>query len=103
VAGQVSGRESRCLTNRPGDGGIAALQFEAQMLASTEPVTKEGIEKYLGSGMVKGIGPVYAKKLVEKLGEKIFDILAQEPAGLEDVDGIGLKRRRRIKPTRVGS
>ena len=40
------------------------LQFKAEMLTSTAPTTKEGIEKYLGSGMVKGIGPVYAKKLV---------------------------------------
>ena len=51
------------------------LQFKAEMLTSTAPTTKEGIEKYLGSGMVKGIGPVYAKKLVEKFGEKIFDII----------------------------
>src|SRR5512137_358509 len=51
------------------------LQFKAEMLASTAPTTKEGIEKYLGSGMVKGIGPVYAKKLVGRFGEKIFDII----------------------------
>jgi exodeoxyribonuclease V alpha subunit len=47
------------------------LQFQAEVLTSTPPTTREGIEKYLGSGMVKGIGPVYAKKLVEKFGEKI--------------------------------
>ena len=59
------------------------LQFRAEMLNSTAPTTKEGIEKYLGSGMVKGIGPVYAKKLVEKFGEKIFDIIETgiRPAG----------------------
>ena len=73
------------------------LQFRAEMLYSTAPTTREGIEKYLGSGMVKGIGPVYAKKLVEKFGEKIFDIIEQESARLEDVDGIGPKRRQRIK------
>jgi exodeoxyribonuclease V alpha subunit len=73
------------------------LQFRAEMLNSTAPTTKEGIEKYLGSGMVKGIGPVYAKKLVEKYGEKIFDIIEKESARLEDVDGIGPKRRKRIK------
>jgi len=72
-------------------------QFRAEMLTSTPPTTREGIEKYLGSGMVKGIGPVYAKKLVEKFGEKIFDIIEQESARLEDVDGIGPKRRKRIK------
>ena len=73
------------------------LLFKAEMLTSTAPTTKEGIEKYLGSGMVKGIGPVYAKKLVEKFGEKIFDIIEQESGRLEDVDGIGPKRRLRIK------
>jgi exodeoxyribonuclease V alpha subunit len=73
------------------------LQFKAEMLTSTAPTTKEGIEKYLGSGMVKGIGPVYAKKLVATFGERIFDIIEQESARLEDVDGIGPKRRKRIK------
>jgi exodeoxyribonuclease V alpha subunit len=72
------------------------LQFRADMLNSTAPTTKEGIEKYLRSGMVKGIGPVYAKKLVEKFGEHIFDIIEQESARLEDLDGIGPKRRQRI-------
>jgi len=67
------------------------------MLASTAPTTKEGIEKYLGSGMVKGIGPVYAKKLVATFGERIFDIIEQESARLEDVDGIGPKRRKQMK------
>ena len=73
------------------------LQFRAEMLTSTPPTTKEGIEKYLGSGMVKGIGPVYAKKLVDKFGEGVFDVIEKESARLEDVDGIGPKRRKRIK------
>jgi len=73
------------------------LQFRADMLNSTAPTTREGIEKYLGSGMVKGIGPIYAKKLVAKFGEKIFDVIEQESGRLEDVDGIGPKRRHRIK------
>jgi exodeoxyribonuclease V alpha subunit len=73
------------------------LQFRAEMLTSTAPTTKEGIEKYLGSGMVKGIGPVYAKKLVDQFGEGIFDIIEKESARLEEVDGIGPKRRQKIK------
>ena len=72
-------------------------QFRAEMLTSTPPTSKEGIEKYLGSGMVKGIGPVYAKKLVDKFGEGVFDIIENASARLEDVDGIGPKRRKRIK------
>jgi exodeoxyribonuclease V alpha subunit len=73
------------------------VQFRADLLKSSAPTTKEGIEKYLGSGMVKGIGPVYAKKLVQKFGEKIFEIIENESGRLEDVDGIGPMRRRRIK------
>ena len=73
------------------------LQFRADMLASTAPTTREGIEKYLGSGMVKGIGPVYAKKLVGKFGERIFEVIEQESARLQEVEGIGPKRRLRIE------
>ena len=46
------------------------LQFRADMLNSAAPTTREGIEKYLGSGMVKGIGPIYAKKLVVVVGQR---------------------------------
>ena len=73
------------------------LQFRAEMINSTAPTTREGIEKYLGSGMVKGIGPVYARKLVEKFSEGIFDIIETASARLEEIDGIGPKRRKRIK------
>ena len=73
------------------------LQFRAEMLNSTAPTTREGIEKYLGSGMVKGIGPVYAKKLVEKFGEQIFDVIERQSARLEEIEGVGPKRRQRIK------
>jgi exodeoxyribonuclease V alpha subunit len=73
------------------------LQFRAELITSTAPTTREGIEKYLGSGMVKGIGPVYARKLVEKFEEGIFDIIENYSARLEEVEGIGPKRRRQIK------
>ncbi|HYG33319.1 MAG TPA: AAA family ATPase, partial [Clostridia bacterium] len=72
-------------------------QFRAEIIKSTPPTTREGIEKYLGSGLVKGIGPIYSKKLVEKFGEKIFDIIENYSARLEEVDGIGPQRRRTIK------
>ncbi|HZR20644.1 MAG TPA: ATP-dependent RecD-like DNA helicase [Verrucomicrobiae bacterium] len=73
------------------------LQFRAELLRSTPPTTREGIEKYLASGMVKGIGPAYAGKLVAKFGERIFDIIDNYSARLEEVEGIGPERRRRIK------
>lgn len=73
------------------------LQLKAEYLKCSAPTSKEGIEKYLGSGMIKGIGPVYAKKLVTKFGEKIFDIIDHESGRLQEVDGIGPGRRRKIK------
>ena len=56
------------------------LQFKATFLKATAPTTLEGIEKYLGSGMIRGIGPVYAKKLVAAFGEAVFDLIEQVPA-----------------------
>lgn len=73
------------------------LQLKAVRMQSAAPTSLEGIEKYLGSGMVKGIGPVYARKMVEKFGDKIFDVIDSQSARLEDIDGIGPGRRRKIK------
>ncbi len=73
------------------------LQLKAVRMQSSAPTSIEGIEKYLGSGMVKGIGPVYARKMVEKFGEGIFDIIDSHSARLEEIDGIGPGRRRKIK------
>ena len=73
------------------------LQFKAHFLKCSPPTSREGMEKYLASGMIKGIGPVYARKLVERFGEGIFDVSEHESARLEEVEGIGPGRRRRIK------
>jgi exodeoxyribonuclease V alpha subunit len=72
------------------------VQFRASFLKATAPTTVEGIEKYLGSGMIRGIGPVYAKKLVRTFGEAVFDVIEQEPDRLREVAGIGTKRAARI-------
>src|SRR5207237_8972313 len=72
------------------------VQFKASFLKATAPTTVEGIEKYLGSGMIRGIGPVYAKKLVRAFGETVFDIVEQDPDRLREVTGIGPKRAERI-------
>jgi exodeoxyribonuclease V alpha subunit len=71
-------------------------QFKARFLKTSAPTSVEGIEKYLGSGMIRGIGPVYAKKLLRAFGEKVFDIIEAEPGRLRDVDGIGPVRANRI-------
>jgi exodeoxyribonuclease V alpha subunit len=72
------------------------VQFRAPFLKATAPTTTEGIAKYLGSGMIRGIGPIYAKKLVRAFGEAVFDIIEQEPQRLREVTGIGPKRAERI-------
>jgi exodeoxyribonuclease V alpha subunit len=72
------------------------LQFKAAFLKASPPTTLEGIEKYLGSGMIRGIGPVYATKLVRAFGEAVFELIEQQPARLREVTGIGPKRAARI-------
>ncbi len=71
-------------------------QFKARFLKISAPTSAEGIEKYLASGMIRGIGPVYAKKLLRAFGEKVFDIIEAEPDRLREVDGIGPVRAGRI-------
>jgi exodeoxyribonuclease V alpha subunit len=72
------------------------LQFKADFLKCSMPTTIEGIETYLGSGMIKGVGPVYAKKLVRAFADAVFDIIEQAPDRLREVAGIGPKRAERI-------
>jgi exodeoxyribonuclease V alpha subunit len=50
-------------------------QFKARFVKTSAPTSVEGIEKYLASGMIRGIGPVYAKKLLHAFGEKVFDVI----------------------------
>ena len=73
------------------------MQLKAEFIQCSEPSSDEGIEKYLGSGLIKGIGPVYAKKLVGKFGGEVFKIIDQYSARLEEVRGIGRERRKLIK------
>ncbi len=72
------------------------LQFKADTLRVVPPSTLEGIEKYLSSGMVKGIGPHFAKKLVATFAEAVFDVIEQDPGRLLELDGIGIRRKERI-------
>jgi exodeoxyribonuclease V alpha subunit len=71
-------------------------QFKARFLKTSAPTSVEGIEKYLASGMIRGIGPVYAKKLLRAFGDKVFDVIEAEPDRLREVDGIGPVRASRI-------
>src|SRR6266581_9109951 len=74
----------------------ANQQFRARFLKTSEPTSVEGIEKYLASGMIRGIGPAYAKKLLRAFGEKVFDVIETRADRLREVDGIGPVRAGRI-------
>jgi exodeoxyribonuclease V alpha subunit len=72
-------------------------QFKASCIRTLPPQTAEGIEKYLGSGMVKGIGPHYARKIVETFGERTLKVIDESPTFLSEVKGIGPRRIERIR------
>ncbi|HYN76331.1 MAG TPA: AAA family ATPase, partial [Lamprocystis sp. (in: g-proteobacteria)] len=72
------------------------LQFKAASLRCVLPSTLEGIERYLGSGMVKGIGPHFARKLVNAFGERVFEVIEDNPDALLKLAGIGPKRQGRV-------
>jgi exodeoxyribonuclease V alpha subunit len=72
------------------------LQFKAHFLKASAPSTAEGIRRYLASGMIRGIGPVYAKKLVRGFGEAVFEVIENAPGRLREVKGIGAVRAQRI-------
>jgi exodeoxyribonuclease V alpha subunit len=72
------------------------LQFQVDQWEKIDPATIEGIEKYLGSGLIKGIGPNYAKRLVSAFGLDTLRVLSEEPLRVLEVGGIGEVRARRI-------
>ena len=67
-------------------------QFSMEKFEETLPATVYGIEKYLGSGLVKGVGPKFAKRIVEKFGKDTLDIIEDSPDDLLKVPGIGKVR-----------
>ena len=67
-------------------------QFEVASYATVLPATAAGIQKYLGSGLIKGIGPVMAERMVAHFGTDIMHVIDDEPARLIEVDGLGPKR-----------
>ena len=72
-------------------------QFTAEKFEETLPATVFGIEKYLGSGLIKGIGPKFAKKIVQQFGKDTLDVIEENPDALIEVAGIGQQRVNRIK------
>jgi len=73
------------------------LQFKAEALRTTPPDTAEGIERFLASGLIKGIGPHYAARIVETFGTRTLHVIDESPAFLQEVKGIGPRRLERIR------
>lgn len=71
-------------------------QFEAKSCATQVPSSITGLKKYLGSGLIKGIGPSYAQKLVDHFGSSVLEIIDKQPHRLAEVEGIGPKRIEQI-------
>jgi len=72
-------------------------QFKADELRTTPPNSLEGIEKYLGSGLIKGIGEHYAKKIVATFGERTLQVIDESPTFLKEIKGIGARRIQQIR------
>lgn len=71
-------------------------QFEAVSCTATLPTSSVGLKKYLGSGLIKGIGPAYAEKMVNYFGSTILEIIDKQPDRLKEVPGIGAARVQKI-------
>lgn len=73
------------------------LQFTVSEFRSKLPASSYGIRKYLGSGLIKGIGKTYANKIVDYFGEKTLEIISTESKRLQEIPGIGAQRAKSIK------
>ncbi|MFF5262684.1 ATP-dependent RecD-like DNA helicase [Actinomadura viridis] len=88
--------ESLRLTGRWRSHPRYGRQFEVDSYSTVLPATVQGIRRYLGSGMIKGIGPVMADRMVTHFGTDILRIIEEEPERLVEVPGLGPKRTKRI-------
>ena len=95
VASIAAGEEIRAAGEWTNDI-VHGLQFRATSIHTAPPSSREGIERYLGSGLIRGIGPVFARKLVETFGNAVFEVIDSHPGRLREVDGIGPARAAQI-------
>jgi exodeoxyribonuclease V alpha subunit len=72
-------------------------QFQAKAITCITPTSAEGLRRYLASGMIKGIGPTFAQRIVDTFGERTLEIIDKESGRLREVEGIGEGRRKLIK------
>ncbi|MFJ1746166.1 ATP-dependent RecD-like DNA helicase [Streptomyces sp. NPDC088116] len=88
--------ESLRMEGRWGSHPQYGKQFTVENYTTILPATIQGIRRYLGSGLIKGIGPVFADRITEHFGLDTLDIIEQEPKRLIEVPGLGPKRTKRI-------
>ena len=92
IAGEYVSATGEWVTDRS-----HGLQFKATELKTNPPHTAEGIAKYLGSGLVKGIGPKFAQRIVDVFGENTLDVIDKSPAMLTQIKGLGPKKIEKIR------
>ncbi|MFG2518747.1 ATP-dependent RecD-like DNA helicase [Streptomyces sp. NPDC048527] len=88
--------ESLRMEGRWGSHPQYGKQFTVENYTTVLPATIQGIRRYLGSGLVKGIGPVFADRITRHFGLDTLDIIEQEPGRLIEVPGLGPKRTKKI-------
>ncbi len=76
-------------------------QFKVENYLPVLPASIKGIEKFLSSGLIKGIGPVLARRIIKKFGERTIDILSKNPDKLQKVEGVGRVKLKEIKKSWV--
>ena len=94
--GTVSPGETLRVTGRWKTHPQFGRQLAVSSFAPVMPTSRAGVTRYLGSGLVPGIGPALAARLVQKFGHRTLDVIANEPARLTEVPGIGKKRAEAI-------
>jgi len=95
IVGNLSGinpGESLKLTGKWVQNKRFGEQFEVESFEVTVPATLHGIQKYLASGLIKGIGPIMSERIVEKFGFHTLAVIEETPERLSEVEGIGPKR-----------
>ena len=88
--------ESLRLTGRWATHPKYGRQFQADSYTTMLPATIQGIRRYLGSGLIKGIGPMMAERMVAHFGTEILTVIDQQPVRLREVHGLGPRRTQRI-------
>src|SRR4030042_1281294 len=95
IIGNLSGinpGESLKLTGKWVQNKRFGEQFQVESFEVTVPATLHGIQKYLASGLIKGIGPIMSERIVEKFGLHTLEVIEETPERLSEVEGIGPKR-----------